>query len=101
MMAKPAYVRAKAVELRVERRLTIDEIADRLALPRTTIYHWVKDIRLARKPGRPLPSDAQRKGTEAMQRKYRLMREAAYERGLAEFELLAAEDPTFRDFVCL
>ncbi len=35
-----------------------------------------------------------------MQRKYRLLREAAYEDGIREYEELAA-DPTFRDFVCL
>jgi hypothetical protein len=35
-----------------------------------------------------------------MQRKYRLLREQAYRRGLGEFDELAA-DPTFRDFVCL
>ena len=33
-------------------------------------------------------------------RKYRLLREAAYEAGRAEFQLLA-HDPSFRDFVCL
>jgi AcrR family transcriptional regulator len=38
-MAYPSYIRAKARELRSERRLTIDQIAERLALPRTTIYH--------------------------------------------------------------
>jgi hypothetical protein len=35
-----------------------------------------------------------------MQRKYRLLREAAYREGLDSFASLAA-DPTFRDFVCL
>jgi hypothetical protein len=43
---------------------------------------------------------AQRKGNAAMQRKYRLLREAAYEQGMREFEELAVA-PTFRDFVCL
>ena len=46
------------------------------------------------------PADAQRKGTLAMQRKFRLLREEAYREGLASFDELAA-DPTFRDFVCL
>jgi hypothetical protein len=35
-----------------------------------------------------------------MCRKYQLLREAAYEQGTAEFELLASE-ASFRDFVCL
>ncbi len=87
--------------MRIERRLTIDELAERLALPRTTIYYWVRDL--------PIPgsgrgggwlSDAQRKGTRAMQRKYRVLREEAYRAGEREYETLVA-DPTFRDFVCL
>jgi hypothetical protein len=36
-----------------------------------------------------------------MQRKYRLLREAAYKDGRATFEALAASDPTFRDFICM
>ena len=47
-MAYPAYVREKARKLRVEKRLSIDEIAERLALPKTTIYYWVRDLPLGR-----------------------------------------------------
>lgn len=46
------------------------------------------------------PADAQRKGNKTMQRKYRLMREAAYAQGVAEFNDLAAV-PTFREFISL
>ena len=35
-MAYPAYVKQKARELRTDRKLTIDELAERLAIPRTT-----------------------------------------------------------------
>ena len=64
-MAYPAYVREKARKLRVEKHLSIDEIAERLALPKTTIYYWVKDLPLGR-PRRANPG--QRKGNRAMQR---------------------------------
>ena len=37
-MTHPDYIRQKALRLRTEARLTIDEIAERLALSRTTIY---------------------------------------------------------------
>jgi excisionase family DNA binding protein len=43
-MAHAAYLREKARTIRIERRLTIDELAERLALPRTTIYYWVRDL---------------------------------------------------------
>jgi transcriptional regulator with XRE-family HTH domain len=96
-MAHPAYLREKARSLRSERRLTIDELAERLALSRSTIYYWVKDLPLERK-GRA--NAGQRRGNRAMRRKYRLLREAAYQDGLRSFDELA-RDPTFRDFVCL
>jgi transcriptional regulator with XRE-family HTH domain len=37
-MAYPAYVREKARELRIERKLSLLEIAERLALPKTTVF---------------------------------------------------------------
>jgi predicted DNA-binding transcriptional regulator AlpA len=101
VMAHAAYLREKARLMRVERQLTIDELAERLALSRSTIYYWVRDLPI---PGSGSvgvwPETARRKGNIAMQRKYRLLREAAYEEGVGEYERLVA-DPTFRDFVCL
>jgi hypothetical protein len=96
-VAHPAYIRAKARELRIERRLSIVEIAARLALPKTTVFYWVRDIPLQR----PRKANAgQRRGNRGMRRKYRELREAAYAQGRAEFAELAAI-PTFTDFVCL
>jgi transcriptional regulator with XRE-family HTH domain len=96
-MAYPAYLREKARSLRIERQLTIDELAKRLALSRTTIYYWVRDLPITR-AGRA--NAGQRRGNRAMQRKYRLLREAAYKEGLETFDELAV-DPSFRDFVCV
>ena len=96
-MAYPAYVREKARQLRVEKHLSIDEIAERLALPKTTIYYWVRDLPL----GRPRRGHAgQRKGNRNMQRNYAVRRAAAYLQGRIEFADLI-DEPTFRDFVCL
>jgi AcrR family transcriptional regulator len=100
-MAHPPYLREKARELRRTKHLTIDELAARLALPRTTIYHWVRDLPVpASGPGGGLPTWGQRLGTAAMQQKYLRLRESAYEEGRHSFDTLAA-DGTFRDFVCL
>jgi hypothetical protein len=93
----PAYVREKAHQLRLEKHLSVDEIARRLSLSKSTVYHWVWDIPL----GRPARWNAgQRKGTRNMQRKYALRRAAAYLQGRIEFADLIKE-PRFRDFVCL
>src|SRR5215210_1073837 len=81
---------------RADKHLSIDQIAYRLALPKTTIYNWVRDLPL----GRPRSSAGQRKGTRNMQRRGAVRRAAAYLQGRIEFSQLMAE-PTFRDFVCL
>lgn len=87
--------------MRVERKYTIDELAERLALSRSTIYYWVRDLPIPGSgSGGVWPEAARRKGNRAMQRKYRLLREEAYQEGLREYDELAV-DPTFRDFVCL
>jgi AcrR family transcriptional regulator len=96
-VAYPAYVREKARELRLEKHLSLDEIAARLALPKTTIYYWIRDLPL----GRPRRGNAgQRKGNRNMQRNYAVRRAAAYLLGRIEFADLI-DEPTFRDFVCL
>lgn len=90
------HLRQKALHLRADQQLSLDEIVERLKLPRGTVYHWIKDI--------PIPPrrqhTGQRLGTAAMQAKYAALRDAAYAQGLAEApERL--RDPAFRDFVVL
>ena len=83
------------------KKLSLDEIAERLALPKTTVYHWIKDLPLGRaRRENGWPDTARRKGNEAIKKKYRLLREKAYSRGLAEYDQLVLL-PAFRDFVVL
>jgi hypothetical protein len=77
-MAYPDYLRQRARELRITKHLSIDELAERLALPKTTVYYWVKDLPLGR-----ARRESPRQGTQAMQRKYRRLRESAYAQGRA------------------
>jgi len=97
-MTHPDYIREKARQMRVERSFTIDQIAERLALSRTTIYHWVKDLPIERSADRQ--SAGQRKRSALNVERCRLKRQEAYAQGAAEFDALAV-DPTFRDFVCM
>jgi AcrR family transcriptional regulator len=92
------HLKRKALELRTERRLTIDQIAERLAISRSTIYHWVRDLPVEIE--RPRLNAGQGRGAARMSEKHRLLREEAYAAGVAEFDSLC-EDPTFRDFVCM
>ena len=87
----------KAIQLRTEHHMTLEAIVERLALPKTTIYSWIKDIPI---PRTEKQSDARRLNSEKVRRKYALLREAAYQEGVIQApELL--KDPTFRDFVVL
>jgi transcriptional regulator with XRE-family HTH domain len=97
VMAYPPYLRERARELRTEKHLSLDEIAERLVLPKTTVWYWIKDLPLGR---RRRASTSQRKGNHAMQNRWRERREAAYAQGLAEYDELV-KLPTFRDFVAL
>jgi hypothetical protein len=99
-MTYPAYLREKARKLRVEKRLTIDELAECLALSRSTIYHWVRDLPIERNNGSPVAREARRVAAQTNREKHRLIRENSYWEGRNTFAQLA-EDPTFRDFVNL
>ncbi len=97
MAIKYKHLREKAIYLRTQHHMTLEEIMERLALPKTTVYYWIKDIPI---PRTEKQSEAQRNGTAAMKAKYAALREDAYQQGLAEApELL--QNPLFRDFVVL
>jgi hypothetical protein len=96
-MAHPAYIREKARQLRAAKRLTLDELADRLSVPRTTIYYWVRDIPIGQTERQ---SRAGLRGGQASRRIHRGRREAAYAQGRREYPELLRE-ATFRDFVCM
>lgn len=98
-MTYPPYLREKARQLRREKKLTIDEIAERLAIGRTTVFHWVSDMP---RPQRVLnhPPPPAELGSRAMQAKYRALREEAYREGVEMFDELNRRDG-FTDFVTL
>jgi AcrR family transcriptional regulator len=93
-------MREKARQLRLERELTIDEIAERLAVSRTTVYFWVGDLPRPPRVVQRANPPPHHLGNRAMQAKYQRLRDEAYELGRWEFPRLA-QLQTFRDFVCL
>ncbi|MGZ5309410.1 MAG: hypothetical protein ACXWDQ_03075, partial [Solirubrobacterales bacterium] len=97
LVAYPRYLREKARQLRTERNLTLDEIAERLALPRTTVYYWIRDVPI---PETEKQSAARFRASRANSRRARGRREAAYREGQESFPSLI-DEPGFRDFVCL
>jgi transcriptional regulator with XRE-family HTH domain len=101
-MAYPAYVREKARELRIKKKLSLLEIAERLALPKTTVYYWIRDLPDPTIKYRDSPARARGRAKAARRNvaKYKALRDAAYRRGWDEHPRLAQE-PTFTDFVCM
>lgn len=97
MSSKYIHLREKAIQLRTQQQMTLSEIVERLQLPKTTVYGWIKDIPI---PRTSRQSERQRKGTQAMQARYTALRDQAYQRGLEEAPGLL-QDLTFRDFVVL
>ena len=97
MARKYDHLREKAISLRTKKQMTLDEIVERLSLPKTTVYYWIKDIPI---PYTEKQTEAQRKGTRSSQAKYAALREAAYQQGCDEAPVLL-QDLSFRDFVVL
>jgi transposase-like protein len=98
-MTYPRHMRERARQLRRDEELTIDEIARRLSVSRTTVYFWVGDMP---RPKRCLTRRGSNhdRGNKAMQAKYRLLREQAYEEGKANFGAMLLE-AEFVEFVTL
>jgi hypothetical protein len=101
-MAHPAYLREKARDLRTRKRLSLLEIADCLALPKTTIYYWIKDLPDPEIKYRDTPARvaARKRQGRRMKVEYARRRKAAYDQGWEEYPALIAR-PTFRDFICI
>lgn len=91
-----AHLKRKALELR-EKGMALDAIVSRLALPRTTVFGWIKDLPIERTVKQSL---AQQRGSQAGKEKAALKREAAYEAALLEAPALLQE-PKLRDFTVL
>lgn len=89
--------------MRSAQRMTLDDIAAQLAIPKTTVWYWIEDLPLA-PPGHalrtPARSAARLRAARANSERAALIRHDAYVRGQMEFPDLAKE-PTFRDFVCM
>lgn len=115
-MAHSRYLRTIARSLRVECGLTVDQLAQRLALPRSTVYYWVRDLPLRRerrrgpaaRPNTPRAATGVRQARQvagetvvrAAPKASRAARDAAYDDALSAYDDLLAQ-PTFRDFVCV
>ncbi len=91
------HLREKAIKLRTEQNMTLEEIIECLQLPKTTIFYWIKDLPI---PRTEKQTAAQRQSANANKDRAAAVRQKWYEEGLAEVQELL-QDSTFRDFVVL
>jgi hypothetical protein len=87
----------KARKLRKKNK-SIDDISKMLNKSRSTVYYWVRDIKLERPTEKQ--SIAQKTGTLAMVRKYKYLRENAYNEFADQAEELL-DNTDLRDFILL
>ena len=112
-MTHSRYLRDMARLMRVRRQLSVDQLAKRLALPRSTIYYWVRDLPLRERSaagpgarrgrvgsaGSPTSfGGGHGAGAGVAARVVRPKRAGAYEQALLSYDDLIAQ-PTFRDFI--
>jgi len=84
----------KAVQLYVEREMTVTEIANSMEIPRATVDAWLKPYTIKNRPGQ------YKRLSQTMKEKYQRLRDEAYTIGLQEApELL--NNPEYRDFVAM
>ncbi|HKP54522.1 MAG TPA: hypothetical protein VJ183_17940 [Chloroflexia bacterium] len=96
-MKRLNHLRQKAVELRTQHNMSLDDISTRLNLSRTTVYYWIRGITIERTEKQKA---GQKAGTASMQAKCAARREAAYNAALEAASTLL-QDHEVRDFVVL
>ncbi len=99
MTTYPPHLRAKAIELRTKDHMTLDEIIERLQLPKTTVYGWIKDYPLP--VTRPRNPQGQIIASLANQERAAAKRQTWYDLGISEAPTLLTTDLKVRDFVLM
>ena len=102
-MAYPTYLREKARELRIKRKLSLLEIAERLALPKTTVFYWIRDLPDPEIKYRDSPARARAraKGSRREGRQAQAHARSRVSKRMGGVSGSSRLEPTFRDFVCM
>jgi len=92
-----AHLKRKALELRAS-GMALDDIVLRLALPRTTVFYWLRDLPLEGRTAKQ--SAARQRASDANRDNAARKRELSYTQAWEAAPQLM-KDPLFRDFVVL
>jgi hypothetical protein len=96
-MKKYDHLREKAIKFRKNKGMALPEICERLSLPKTTVYYWIKDIPIDRTEKQKI---SQKKAKLGIVAKHRRLREEEYKKGLEEAADIL-KDQLLRDFVTM
>jgi hypothetical protein len=94
----PQYIIDKAIQLRVEKKYTVPEIADILSIPKSTVHNWLLEYKLEDRTEKQ--TEAQKRGTAAMKKKFADMRDEAYQEAWEQAPKLLKDYSLFA-FVCM
>lgn len=75
-MKRLDHLREKALELRTNHNMSLDDISERLNLSRTTVYYWIRGTVIERTEKQ---TAGQKAGPTAMRAKCAALRQDAYE----------------------
>jgi hypothetical protein len=96
-LKKYAHLRKKAIQLRLKGH-SLPVICEMLNKSKTTVYYWIKDIDVEVKRTKSAIRACSVAGGAAVKKKYKLLRDTAYQQGLDMYGDLIKEN-TFRDFI--
>jgi len=96
-MKKYDHLREKAIKLR-EKGMSLDDICERLCMKKGTVYYWIRDTKPLKWTKKR--SKAAIAAGKISHKKYKKLREEAYQQGLELANELFFK-PTFRDFIIL
>jgi hypothetical protein len=94
----PQYVIDKAIELRLKHKMTVPEIAEHLAVAKSTVDGWMKDYPLEERTKKQ--GNAQIAAAKANRENAAKKRQEAYDEGWEQAPELF-KDSEFRDFICM
>lgn len=94
----PQYIIDKVIELRVQKKHTVPDIAEMMSMPKSTIHNWLLDYPLEERTAKQTAH--QKRAAEANRKRAAKKRQDAYDEGWKQAPELF-KNPYFRDFINL
>ena len=100
MSKRLVHIRTKAVQLRRSKHLTLDQISQRLGVSRTTVFYWIKNVKIPAAKLLRIRRRSLKRGALNNKKKHAKLRADAYTQGRTEAES-ALKNQLNRDFAVM